>query len=135
MYIRSVFASIEASSRGGLMTKNRFHALLRTESEANTKFSYIDPPFNFNHPNIAQYPPEVTGCHLLQSLCRRIGWTSFKGKRLLDFGCGVRFVRTIVNLGMDIGLYVGVDVDEKAIAWLQGKCRRRPIPIRIFGHV
>jgi SAM-dependent methyltransferase len=101
------------------MTKNRFHTLLRTEPEANTKFSYIDPPFNFNHPDIAKYPPEVTGCHLLQSLCRRIGWPSLKGKRLLDFGCGVRFARTIVNLGVDIDLYVGVDVDAKAIAWLK----------------
>jgi SAM-dependent methyltransferase len=97
----------------------RFHTLLRTEPEVARKFSYIDPPFNFNHPDVAKYPPEVTGQHLMQSMYRRMGWTSFKGKRLLDFGCGVRFSRTIVNLGMEIELYVGVDVNEQAISWLK----------------
>ena len=55
----------------------------------------------------------------MQSMRRRLGWTSFEGKRLLDFGCGVRFSRTIVNLGVDIGQYCGVDVNEQAIGWLQ----------------
>jgi SAM-dependent methyltransferase len=97
----------------------RFHTLLRTAPEAASKFSYIDPPFNFNHPDVAKYPAEVTGHHLMQSMRRRIGWTSFKGKRLLDFGCGVRFSRTIVNLGTEIEQYVGVDVNEQAISWLK----------------
>ena len=30
------------------------------------------------------------------------------GKRLLDYGCGVRFTRTLINLGMDIGAYAGI---------------------------
>jgi 2-polyprenyl-3-methyl-5-hydroxy-6-metoxy-1,4-benzoquinol methylase len=98
--------------------KEPLHGLLRTEPETLTRFTYIDPPFNFNHPNVAQYPAEVTGNYLLQSLRRRLGWTSFQGKRLLDFGCGVRFSRTIVNLGIDIGFYCGVDINEQAIAWL-----------------
>jgi SAM-dependent methyltransferase len=99
--------------------KKRFHDLLRTEPEAPTKFIYIDPPLTSITPNVAQYPPEVTGHYLMQSLRRRIGWMSFKGKRLLDFGCGVRFSRTIVNLRVDIDLYGGVDVNEQAIAWLK----------------
>jgi hypothetical protein len=101
------------------MTK-LFLSLLRTEPEDVTQFSYIDPPFNFNHPDVVRYPPEVSGHYLMQSLRRRLGWTSFKGKRLLDFGCGVRFSRTIVNLGIDIGLYCGVDVNAQSIAWLKG---------------
>lgn len=100
------------------MTK-LFLSLLRTEPEDVTQFSYIDPPFNFNHPDVVRYPPEVSGHYLMQSLRRRLGWTSFKGKRLLDFGCGVRFSRTIVNLGIDIGLYCGVDVNAQSIAWLK----------------
>ena len=99
--------------------KDAFSSLLRTEPEEVTQFSFIDPPFNFNHPNVAQYPAEVTGHYLMQSMRRRLGWTSFEGKRLLDFGCGVRFSRTIVNLGVDIGQYCGVDVNEQAIGWLQ----------------
>jgi hypothetical protein len=98
---------------------NLFLSLLRTEPEAVTQFSYIDPPFNFNHPDVAQYPAEVTGHYLMESLRRRLGWTSFQGKRLLDFGCGVRFARTIVNLGIDIGLYCGVDANAQAIGWLK----------------
>ena len=94
-----------------------FRALLRRDTREN--FTYIDPPFNFNHPDVAKYPPEVTGLLLLNSFCRRVGWNSLSGRRLLDFGCGVRFARTIVNLGMDIDLYAGVDVNKEAISWLQ----------------
>ena len=96
-----------------------FRALLRRDTREN--FTYIDPPFNFNHRDIAKYPPEVTGLLLLNSFCRRVGWNSLSGRRLLDFGCGVRFARTIVNLAMDIDLYAGVDVNKEAISWLQSK--------------
>jgi len=61
----------------------------------------------------------VTGYFLLNSLSRRLGWRSLSGKRLLDYGCGVRFARTLVNLGIDIGLYAGVDVNRDSIAWLK----------------
>jgi SAM-dependent methyltransferase len=110
--------ALDSNTPGDLAMTDSFTSLLRTEPEEVTQFSFIDPPFNFNHPDVAQYPAEVTGHYLMQSMRRRLGWTSFKGKRLLDFGCGVRFSRTIVNLGVDIGLYCGVDVNEKAIAWL-----------------
>jgi hypothetical protein len=50
---------------------------------------------------------------------RRLGWGSLAGKPLLDYGCGVRFTRTIINLGMDIGLYAGVDVNKEALEWLR----------------
>ena len=52
-------------------------------------------------------------------MAKRLGWVSLSGKRILDFGCGVRFARAIVNLGLDIGVYVGADVNRDAIAWLQ----------------
>jgi SAM-dependent methyltransferase len=82
-------------------------------------FAFIDPPFNFNSASVSKYPPEVTGALLLRSLCRRLGWESLKGKRLLDFGCGVRLARALVNLGMEIGLYAGVDVNADAMGWLR----------------
>jgi SAM-dependent methyltransferase len=87
-------------------------------SHSTERFRYVDPPFVFNSAEIVRYPAEVTGYHLLASLCRRLGWSSLAGKRLLDFGCGVRFARTIANLDLDIGLYAGVDVNAAAIAWL-----------------
>src|SRR5262249_49940050 len=48
-----------------------------------------------------------------------LGWESLAGRKLLDFGCGVRFARALVNLGMDIGLYAGVDVHADAVHWLR----------------
>jgi SAM-dependent methyltransferase len=52
-------------------------------------------------------------------MCARLGWPSLAGKRLLDFGCGVRFSRTIFNLEMEIGLYFGIDTNAAPIAWLE----------------
>jgi hypothetical protein len=79
----------------------------------------ILPPFNFNSSEIAAHSPEVTGLILLKSLCRRLGWASLEGRKLLDFGCGVRFARTIYNLDVDISLYAGIDVNAEAIEWLR----------------
>jgi hypothetical protein len=81
-------------------------------------FAIIEPPFNFNAPGVSRYAPEITGNILLKSLCLRLGWQDLSEKRLLDFGCGVRFARTIVNLGMEIKLYVGIDVNRASIRWL-----------------
>jgi SAM-dependent methyltransferase len=94
---------------------------LRPDSDP--EFKFIEPPFSFNHPEVAKYPPEVSGARLLNSLTRRLGWTSLSGKRLMDYGCGVRLTRTIVNLGIDIGLYTGIDVSKEAIAWLTENVR------------
>ena len=99
-----------------------FKTLLRREG-AEGQFAYVNPPFNFNNSGVAKYPPEVTGHFLLNSLCRRIGWSSLNGRRLLDFGCGVRFPRAIVNLAINIDLYAGIDANRDAISWLQSEIR------------
>jgi hypothetical protein len=80
---------------------------------------YLDPPFNFNHPNVAKYPPEVMGNFLLQCMAGRLGWVNLANRRLLDIGCGVRFARTIANLDLDLDCYAGVDVNAETIRWLQ----------------
>jgi SAM-dependent methyltransferase len=99
-----------------------FKTLLSREG-AEGQFAYVDPPFNFNNSGVAKYPPEVTGHFLLNSLCRRIDWGSLNGRRLLDFGCGVRFARTLVNLAINIDLYAGIDANREAISWLQSEIR------------
>jgi hypothetical protein len=68
-------------------------------------------------------PPELTGNHLIKFMVRRLGWQSLRGKKLLDYGCGVRFARTIANLDLDIDLYAGVDVNAPAIEWLSAHLR------------
>jgi hypothetical protein len=84
------------------MAHRNFSSFLRIDPESVAKFTHIDPPFNLNASDVAKYSPEVTGHYLLKSLCRRLGWPSLTGQRLLDFGCGVRFAQTIINLGIDI---------------------------------
>ena len=79
----------------------------------------ISPPFDFNHRDVSKFSPEVTGRLLLKSMCSRLGWPSLAEKRLLDFGCGVRFARTIFNLEMEIGFYLGIDSSAAPIAWLK----------------
>ncbi len=81
-------------------------------------FVLVEPPYNRNAPGMAAIAPEVTGYRLLQRIWTRLGWESLAGKALLDYGCGVRFVRTIHNLALPIQRYVGVDVDREMIAWL-----------------
>lgn len=82
-------------------------------------FAPIDPPFNFNAPNVSAHAPEVTGGYILNAVLARLGWESYAQKTVLDFGCGVRIARTIHNLNMAFGLYIGVDVNAEAIAWLR----------------
>jgi len=99
-----------------------FEALVRVE-EAVPDFAYVVSPFNFNHASVAAYPPEVIGHYLLRSLCRRLGWSSLSGKKLLDFGCGSRFAQTIVNLQLEIAEYAGVDINVLVIEWLKANIR------------
>jgi hypothetical protein len=82
------------------------------------KDGLISPPFDFNAANVSKFSPEVTGRIAIHSMCERLGWPSLIGRRLLDFGCGVRFARTIINLEIEIDLYAGVDTQAAPISWL-----------------
>jgi SAM-dependent methyltransferase len=110
------------------MANRSYQELLVADDAA---FRFCEPPFNFNAPGVSTYPVEVTGNHLLEGLRRRLGWISFADKRVLDFGCGVRFARTIYNLNIPFGLYAGVDVNRDAINWLQQNLRDSRF---IFAH-
>jgi 2-polyprenyl-3-methyl-5-hydroxy-6-metoxy-1,4-benzoquinol methylase len=95
-------------------------AAIEIKDSVNAKpFVFIDPPFNFNADVVNKFAPEISGNFLLQNMCARLGWHNLSDKLLLDFGCGVRFARTIVNLGIDVGLYTGIDVNNECITWLQ----------------
>ena len=95
-------------------------------------FRYFDPPFNFNHPDHAKYPPEVMGNYLLKCMANRLGWSSLVNCRLLDFGCGVRFARTVANLDLEVDCYAGIDVNAEAIRCLQ---EHLPEPKFRFAHL
>lgn len=80
---------------------------------------FIDPPFQFNAAGIAQFAPELTGYRLLSAMAHRLGWPSVSNRKILDYGCGIRFARTIANLDLDVALYAGVDVNPQSIQWFQ----------------
>jgi SAM-dependent methyltransferase len=82
-------------------------------------FRYLKAPFNFNSAQVAQYPVEVTGLHLLRAMADRVGWSGFGGRAVLDFGCGVRFAQTILNLHLHIGRYAGVETNPAPVEWLK----------------
>jgi SAM-dependent methyltransferase len=69
--------------------------------------------------------PEQSGQLLLELMRQRLGLVSYDHVALLDFGCGVRFTQAIVNRGLRIGRYVGVDVCTEMISWLQKHVRDR----------
>ena len=95
-------------------------------------FGYVDPPFTRNARDVNKYPLEVTGYYLLDSMRHRLGRPSFEGWRLLDFGCGVRFARTIHNLNLPFGLYAGTDIDGEAMSWMK---EHLPGPRFRFAHL
>jgi SAM-dependent methyltransferase len=122
---------------GDLAGHATFNALLQPDV-AEEAFAFVDPPFNFNAPEIAKWPAEVTGHFLLNCLCQRLGWSSLTGRRLLDFGCGVRFTRTIINLSMDIDFYAGIDTNKEVISWLKSEIRDRGFRFEhldMFNHM
>jgi SAM-dependent methyltransferase len=62
---------------------------------------------------------EQSGLWLLERMRRQIDFESYADKKLLDFGCGVRFSQAIINSELPIGRYFGVDVFHRMIKFLQ----------------
>jgi len=84
----------------------------------------VPPEFNRNSSTvISLMSPEDSGCWLLDRMRKQIGLESYANKRLLDFGCGVRFSQAIINRKLSIGDYIGVDVCLPMIEFLQKKVR------------
>jgi len=52
-------------------------------------------------------------------MCADLGLENLEGLDVLDFGCGVRFAQAIVNRGLAVARYVGVDVYREMIEFLQ----------------
>src|SRR5579883_1722532 len=60
-----------------------------------------------------------TGAALLKYMGSRLGLSDFANSDILDFGCGCRFAEAIVNKGIPVKSYLGIDVDLEMIAYLQ----------------
>ena len=84
----------------------------------------VPPKFNRNSRNVTSLmTPEESGYWLLERMRQRIGFDSYAEKKLLDFGCGVRFSQAIINRKVSVGRYVGVDNYYPLIKFLWRKVR------------
>jgi SAM-dependent methyltransferase len=80
----------------------------------------VPPQFNRNSAKVtALMPPEEAGRWLLERMRQHVGFPTYETATLLDFGCGVRFTQAIVNTGLPIGRYAGVDIDRAMIDFLR----------------
>jgi SAM-dependent methyltransferase len=86
----------------------------------------VPEQFNRNSGNVtALMPPEQSGLWLLERMRERIGFDTYADRKLLDFGCGVRFSQAIINTGFDIDRYVGVDNFREMIEFLRDNVHDR----------
>jgi SAM-dependent methyltransferase len=69
---------------------------------------------------------------LIEHMCGHLETPDLDGLEVLDFGCGVRFAQAIVNRGLAIERYVGVDVDREMIDFLAANGAH---PRREFVHL
>ncbi len=60
-----------------------------------------------------------SGRHLIQLMTRQFGIPDLAHSSVLDMGCGCKLVQAILDYGLAIGRYVGVDVFPDLIAFLQ----------------
>ena len=76
---------------------------------------------NVNAKNIHEIGTEKTGLRLLELISDELSIEDWKSIKLLDIGCGVRFTQTLLNTGMNIGGYCGIDIKEDIIEALQSE--------------
>lgn len=72
------------------------------------------------------------GERLLSLVAERLGLTSLAGTRVLDVGCGTKLAQAILNRGIPVKRYFGLDVYREMIEFLQ---RAVTDPRLSFAHV
>jgi len=72
-----------------------------------------------NAPDVHVHGPENTGAILMNLVAERLGLRDLSDSDVLDIGCGVRFTQAIINRGIPIKSYTGVDVHRPLIEYLQ----------------
>ena len=61
----------------------------------------------------------ASGVFAVELLARTLGVDDLDGVEVLDVGCGTKIVKTLLDRGLPIGRYVGIDVAASVIDWLQ----------------
>jgi trans-aconitate methyltransferase len=76
--------------------------------------------------------PEESGLWLLDRLRRQLSLLSLARTHLLDFGCGVRFTQALINRGVPIGSYTGIDCFAEMIHFLRSAVLDRRFRYYVF---
>jgi SAM-dependent methyltransferase len=61
----------------------------------------------------------ASGVSLIALMCRKLNIADLSEIELLDMGCGNKFVQAILDRGLPIGRYVGIDIHPGLIEFLQ----------------
>jgi len=72
-----------------------------------------------NSPTVSVDGYEDTGLFLIELATKRLGLESLANCDVLDIGCGVRFAQTIVNRGIRIGSYTGIEVHRPIVDFMR----------------
>jgi SAM-dependent methyltransferase len=84
-----------------------------------------------NAPEVHASGPENTGAILIDLVAESLGLHDLGASDVLDVGCGVRFTQAVLNRGIPIQSYTGVDVHRPLIEYLQ---REVDDPRFAFAH-
>jgi|APSaa5957512622_1039677.scaffolds.fasta_scaffold09357_3 2-polyprenyl-3-methyl-5-hydroxy-6-metoxy-1,4-benzoquinol methylase len=100
--------------------KNNLHKISNSSSHKQKGISRIEIPgeFNRNHGLIMEIGPEKTASTLINLVCDNLNLSGLSNMDVLDIGCGVRFTQAIINCGIPIKSYTGVDVHKGLIDYL-----------------
>ena len=60
-----------------------------------------------------------SGVDLIRLMCERLNLSSLEGVSVLDMGCGTKLVQAILDRGLPVGRYVGIDVYPEMVKYLQ----------------
>ncbi len=77
-------------------------------------------------------PPADVGKTLLAHLAARIGRPDLSEIDLLDFGCGTRFSDSIINRGVPVKSYTGIDTNGDLIKFLHETAIRNGLSYHHF---
>jgi SAM-dependent methyltransferase len=93
----------------------------------------LDIPTKFNRS--AHKDPDATAesaVYLLRYICDKLGLPDLSQQDMLDVGCGTKFTQALLNHGLSIKSYVGVDVYREMIDFL---CENVADPRFEYHHV
>src|SRR5262245_34942634 len=121
----SGFALIDASNRAAKSSSGRSLTSGNSSRSAYTvpaRMAFhldVPPDLQRNSKAVTDIGIEETGLTLLDLATQRLGLTSLAESDVLDIGCGVRFAQTIVNRGVAIRSYTGIEVYRPIVDFMR----------------